>query len=50
VIDARQTKKLKKEYECRCGARKCRGTMLAQPEKEKGASKSAKAAKKAKKK
>jgi SET domain-containing protein len=29
VIDARQTKKLKKEYECRCGARKCRGTMLA---------------------
>ena len=36
MIDARQTKKLKKEYECRCGARKCRGTMLAPPEKEKG--------------
>jgi uncharacterized protein len=37
VIDARQTKKLQKEYECRCGARKCRGTMLAPPEKgEKG--------------
>jgi SET domain-containing protein len=33
VIDARQTKKLQKEYECRCGARKCRGTMLAPPEK-----------------
>jgi hypothetical protein len=29
VIDARQTKKLKEEYACRCGARKCRGTMLA---------------------
>ena len=28
-IDARYTAKLKKEYECRCGARKCRGTMLA---------------------
>jgi len=33
VIDARQTKKLKREYECRCGARKCRGTMLAAPDK-----------------
>ena len=29
VIDERKTKKLKKEYACRCGARKCRGTMLA---------------------
>ncbi|KAG0186638.1 hypothetical protein DFQ28_007513 [Apophysomyces sp. BC1034] len=29
VIDARLTKKLKKEYECQCGAKKCRGTMLA---------------------
>ena len=29
VIDAKYTPKLKKEYECRCGARKCRGTMLA---------------------
>jgi hypothetical protein len=47
VIDARQTKKLKKEYECRCGARKCRGTMLAPPEKEKGAGKAEKSAKKA---
>jgi hypothetical protein len=47
VIDARQTKKLKKEYECRCGARKCRGTMLAPPEKEKGAGKAGKSAKKA---
>lgn len=35
VIDAKQTRKLKREYECRCGARKCRGTMLAPPEKEK---------------
>jgi uncharacterized protein len=34
VIDARQTQKLKREYECRCGARKCRGTMLAPPEKD----------------
>jgi hypothetical protein len=48
VIDARQTKKLKKEYECRCGARKCRGTMLAPPEKEKGDGKSEKSARKAK--
>lgn len=29
VIDGRLTKKLKAEYGCRCGARKCRGTMLA---------------------
>lgn len=29
VIDGRITKKLKKEYECRCGSKKCRGTMLA---------------------
>jgi SET domain-containing protein len=45
VIDARQTKKLKKEYECRCGSRKCRGTMLAPSAKEKTAVKSAKSAK-----
>ena len=49
VIDARQTKKLKKEYECRCGARKCRGTMLAPAEKEKGASRSGKTVKTVKK-
>ncbi|PLZ02008.1 SET domain-containing protein-lysine N-methyltransferase [Burkholderia sp. WAC0059] len=48
VIDAKQTKKLKREYECRCGARKCRGTMLAPPEKSAGAGK--KAARKDKKK
>ncbi|CAG4925442.1 SET domain-containing protein [Paraburkholderia gardini] len=42
VIDARQTKKLKKEYECRCGARKCRGTMLAAPDKAEKAEKKAK--------
>ncbi|MCW7536674.1 SET domain-containing protein-lysine N-methyltransferase [Aquabacterium sp. A7-Y] len=29
VIDARYTAKLKKEYECRCGSSRCRGTMLA---------------------
>jgi uncharacterized protein len=29
VIDGKQTKKLKKQYACRCGAKKCRGTMLA---------------------
>jgi SET domain-containing protein len=29
TIDDRYTPKLKREYACRCGARKCRGTMLA---------------------
>ena len=29
VIEERQTAKLKKRFECRCGARACRGTMLA---------------------
>jgi SET domain-containing protein len=29
VIDERYTKKLKKQFECRCGAPHCRGTMLA---------------------
>ena len=29
VIDERYTPKLKKEYECRCGSRKCRQTLLA---------------------
>jgi len=29
IIDDRYTPKLKKQFECRCGARKCRGTMLA---------------------
>nr|WP_316641714.1 SET domain-containing protein-lysine N-methyltransferase [uncultured Roseateles sp.] len=29
VIDERYTPKLKKQFECRCGAKKCRGTMLA---------------------
>lgn len=28
VIDERHTPKVKKQYECRCGARDCRGTML----------------------
>ena len=29
VIDERYTKKLKKQYVCRCGTRGCRGTLLA---------------------
>ncbi|MDH4052100.1 MAG: SET domain-containing protein-lysine N-methyltransferase [Rubrivivax sp.] len=29
ILDERQTKKLKREYACRCGADSCRGTMLA---------------------
>jgi hypothetical protein len=29
VIDERYTVKLKKQFECRCGKPKCRGTMLA---------------------
>ncbi|MBL8319762.1 MAG: SET domain-containing protein-lysine N-methyltransferase [Burkholderiaceae bacterium] len=29
VIDEPYTRKLKKQFECRCGARRCRGTMLA---------------------
>ena len=30
VIDERYTPKLKKQYECRCGSPRCRGTMLGQ--------------------
>lgn len=29
IIDAKLTKKLRDEYKCLCGARKCRGTLLA---------------------
>ena len=29
VIDERHTARLKRQFECRCGARNCRGTMLA---------------------
>jgi SET domain-containing protein len=29
ILEERITKKLRKAYECRCGAKKCRGTMLA---------------------
>jgi SET domain-containing protein len=29
VVEGKQTKKLKKEYECRCGQKNCRKTMLA---------------------
>ena len=28
IIDERYTPKLKKQYECRCGSKRCRGTML----------------------
>jgi SET domain-containing protein len=47
VVEDRQTKALKKAYECRCGAESCRHTMLAPPEKKKSKKKSK--AKKAKK-
>jgi SET domain-containing protein len=29
ILDERHTAKVKKQFECRCGTRKCRGTMLA---------------------
>jgi SET domain-containing protein len=29
MLDERQTPKVKKQFECRCGSRRCRGTMLA---------------------
>jgi len=29
VLEGRQTQAVKKQFECRCGSRKCRGTMLA---------------------
>ncbi|MGU7784053.1 SET domain-containing protein [Burkholderia sp. PU8-34] len=32
VIDAKLTKKLKREYACHCGAESCRGTLLATSE------------------
>jgi SET domain-containing protein len=35
IIDEKLTKKLRLQYECRCGAAKCRGTMLAVPKKKK---------------
>jgi uncharacterized protein len=35
TLDARYTAKLKKEFECRCGAPSCRKTMLAPKEKSK---------------
>lgn len=36
VIDARLTKKLKREYACHCGAATCRGTLLATSEDDEG--------------
>ena len=29
IIDEKYTRKLKKQFECRCGTKQCRGTMLA---------------------
>ncbi|MCE5211956.1 MAG: SET domain-containing protein-lysine N-methyltransferase, partial [Deltaproteobacteria bacterium] len=29
IIDIRKTARVKKEYACLCGSKKCRGTMLA---------------------
>jgi uncharacterized protein len=29
ILEGRHTPKVKKDYECRCGSRNCRGTMLA---------------------
>ena len=29
ILDGRHTAKIKKEFACRCGSRKCRGTLLA---------------------
>jgi SET domain-containing protein len=29
VLEGRQTAKVKKQFECRCGAKSCRGTLLA---------------------
>lgn len=33
IVEERQTKEIKKAYECRCGAETCRNTMLARKEK-----------------
>lgn len=35
IVDEKITRKLRLQYECRCGAKKCRGTMLALPKKKK---------------
>ncbi|MES2099106.1 MAG: SET domain-containing protein-lysine N-methyltransferase, partial [Pseudomonadota bacterium] len=35
IIDEPYTKKLKKQFECRCGTKGCRGTMLAPKSKKK---------------
>jgi len=42
IIDARYTKKLLAEYPCWCGARKCRGTLLAPKDKDGKAKKTTK--------
>ncbi len=35
ILDDKLTDEVKAEYPCWCGARKCRGTLLAEPEKKK---------------
>ena len=35
IVDEKITKKLKRQYQCLCGAPKCRGTMLAKKKKKK---------------
>ena len=33
IVEGRHTEKLKREHACRCGARNCRGNLLAKPKK-----------------
>jgi SET domain-containing protein len=47
IIDAKYTKKLKAEYPCWCGAKNCRGTLLAPKNKEDKKEKKSKKSKKA---
>ena len=50
IIDAKYTKKLKAEYPCWCGAKSCRGTLLAPKDKDDKGEKGDKDKKKSKKK
>ncbi len=49
IIDAKYTRKLLAEYPCWCGAKKCRGTLLAPKDKDKKDKKSGKSKKSSKK-
>jgi SET domain-containing protein len=42
VIDEKLTKKLRDQYKCLCGAKRCRGTMLALPDRADGGKKKGK--------